>query len=121
MAFAQLDDIFARSLLGDYDDDAPWEAVWALHRVGSREVLTYAAEWCSSQNRLKRARGADVLAQLCHPRVPTHREPTRGSRCDCTSATSELRRPICGSVRAGELCRWPNRNRGFARTHGRRG
>jgi HEAT repeat protein len=64
MVLVQLDDIFAQSLSGDYDDDAPWEAVRTLHRLGSREVFDYAAEWCSSQNPLKRARGADVLAQL---------------------------------------------------------
>jgi HEAT repeat protein len=64
MALAQLDDIFTQSLSGEYDDDAPWDAVRTLHRMGSREVFEHASEWCGSPNPLKRARGADVLAQL---------------------------------------------------------
>src|SRR5215469_2829663 len=64
MVVSQLNDIFARTLSGDYDDDAPWEAVRTLHWMGSREVFEYAAEWCISPSPLKRARGADVLAQL---------------------------------------------------------
>jgi HEAT repeat protein len=64
MTLAQLDDIFAQTLLGDYGDDAPWQAVRTLHRMGSREVFEYAAEWCHAEHPLKRARGADVLAQL---------------------------------------------------------
>ena len=64
MVVPQLNEIFARTLSGDYDDDAPWEAVRTLHRMGSREVFEYAAEWCISPIPLKRARGADVLAQL---------------------------------------------------------
>jgi HEAT repeat protein len=59
-----LDDIFARTLSGDYDDDAPWQAVRTLHNIGTRAVLDSAAQWCRSENPLKRARGADVLAQL---------------------------------------------------------
>lgn len=59
-----VDEVFARTLLGDYDDDAPWAAVRELHRAGTREVFDKAAEWCHSTEPLKRARGADVLAQL---------------------------------------------------------
>ena len=72
MGLEQIDEIFAQTLTGDYDDESPWEAVRKLHNIGSREVFDYAAEWCSSDNPLKRARGADVLAQLGrtvdHPR-----------------------------------------------------
>ncbi len=57
-------DIFARTVEGDYDDDAPWEAVRKLQQLGTREVFDRAAEWCTSTEPLKRARGADVLAQL---------------------------------------------------------
>ena len=56
--------VFARTLLGDYDDDAPWTAVRELQQLATREVLERAAEWCRSPDPLKRARGADVLAQL---------------------------------------------------------
>ena len=60
----QLDEIFAQTLTGDYDDESPWEAVRTLHRTGGREVCDRAAEWCPSDDPLKRARGADVLGQL---------------------------------------------------------
>jgi HEAT repeat protein len=61
---AQLEKIFNQTLKDDYDDESAWEAVRALHLVGSREVFDRAAAWCSSDNSLKRARGVDILAQL---------------------------------------------------------
>lgn len=64
MNSSQIESLFAQTLLGDYDADTPWEAVRALQNVGSREVFDGAAAWCSSENPLERARGADVLAQL---------------------------------------------------------
>lgn len=60
----QMDQIFAQTLTGDYDDDLPWEAVRTLQTTGSREVLERAADWCRSEVPLKRARGLDILAQL---------------------------------------------------------
>jgi HEAT repeat protein len=59
-----IDSLFSRTLAGDYDDDAPWEAVHELRNIASREVLQRAVEWCRSETPLKRARGADVLAQI---------------------------------------------------------
>ena len=59
-----IDEVFAKTLLGGYDDDAPWTAVHELQELGSREVLLRAAEWCRSGEPLKRARGAEILAQL---------------------------------------------------------
>jgi HEAT repeat protein len=56
--------LFSETLVGDYDDDAPWEAVHALRRTGSREVFDFASKWCSSPDPFSRARGVDVLAQL---------------------------------------------------------
>ena len=64
MTDRKLDDIFAKTLVDDYDDDAPWAAVNALRGIGSRDVFDYAVAWCRSGNSLRRARGADVLAQL---------------------------------------------------------
>ena len=64
MPAESLDEMFARTLYGDYDSDAPWEAVSALRKLGNREVFERAAAWCSSQEPLERARGADVLAQI---------------------------------------------------------
>jgi HEAT repeat protein len=60
----QIKELFAEALKGEYDDEAPWHAVHALRRIGSREVLEAASDWCRSDEPLKRARGADVLAQL---------------------------------------------------------
>jgi len=56
--------LFAKTLTGDYEDDAPWAAVRELRRIGSRDVFTRAAEFCKSSDPLVRARGIDVLAQL---------------------------------------------------------
>src|SRR5262249_40315079 len=63
MAAAQIDELFAQALTGDYDDDAAWEAVGKLRNLGTHQVYERAAEWCISSDPLKRARGADVLAQ----------------------------------------------------------
>jgi HEAT repeat protein len=59
-----IDELFAQTLSGDYEDEMPWEAIHALRRLETREVFEKAAEWCKSDNPLARARGADVLAQL---------------------------------------------------------
>jgi len=59
-----VDEVFARTLVGEYDEEAPWAAVNELRSLGTREVFERAAEWCTSVEPLKRARGADVLAQL---------------------------------------------------------
>lgn len=59
-----IDELFARTLCDNYEDEGAWEAVRTLQSIGTREVLEKAAEWCESNNPLSRARGADVLAQL---------------------------------------------------------
>ena len=64
MAETAIDDLFARALQGDYEDEAPWEAVRELHRLGTRQVFDKAAQWTDSAEPLMRARGIDVLAQL---------------------------------------------------------
>jgi len=64
MAQPDIDALFAETLLGDYDDDKPWEAVQALRRIGTREVFDKAAAWTESVKSLERARGLDVIAQL---------------------------------------------------------
>ncbi len=60
----RIDELFAKTLVGDYEDGEPWAAVHALNRIGSRAVFERAAQWCASMDPLKRARGLDVLAQL---------------------------------------------------------
>jgi HEAT repeat protein len=61
-----IDDLFRQTLQGDYDDDDAWHAVHSLRAVGTREVFERAAAWCHANEPLKRARGADILAQLGH-------------------------------------------------------
>lgn len=64
MSAGNLQQLFSATLEIAYDDDAPWDAVRELHKIGTREVLDFAASWCESSEPLKRARGADVLSQL---------------------------------------------------------
>jgi HEAT repeat protein len=56
--------LFLATLQGAYDDEAPWDAVRELQTLGTREVLDLATHWCRSEDPLRRAREADVLAQL---------------------------------------------------------
>ena len=58
------DALFAALLEGDYDAEAPWQAVSALRLRGTQEVFVLAAEYCRSPNPRARARGLDVLGQL---------------------------------------------------------
>lgn len=64
MATEEIDELFAQTLMDDYDDEIPWKAVSALRCIGTREVFEQAAAWCKSGNPMERARGADILAQL---------------------------------------------------------
>lgn len=59
-----IDELFAETLLGDYDDDAPWQAVLSLQKIGSNEVFARAKQFCMSSDAIVRARGIDILAQL---------------------------------------------------------
>jgi hypothetical protein len=61
---SEVQQLFAETLRGDYENDAPWEAVCKLRRLGTREVFDVATVWCSSKDPLMRSRGIDVLAQL---------------------------------------------------------
>lgn len=64
MPSSDIDQLFAQTLCGDYDDDAPWQAVSSLRHIGTREVFETAAKWVESPEPLMRSRGLDVLAQL---------------------------------------------------------
>src|SRR5947209_2144898 len=64
MSNKEIDLLFERTLAGEYDDEFPWEAVRTLQWLGTREVFDRAAQWCESEDPCKRARGANVLAQL---------------------------------------------------------
>ena len=62
-----MQDLFDQTLVGDYDDDAPWDAVSILRSNGDRAIFETAALWLKSTDALKRARAAAVLAQLQAP------------------------------------------------------
>jgi HEAT repeat protein len=64
MADCDIDELFARTLQGEYDDDKPWDAVQWLRRLGTRQVFDKAVEWTESAEPLVRARGVDIIAQL---------------------------------------------------------
>lgn len=70
MTTQEIDNLFAATLIDNYDDDAPWAAVKVLRRNGNREIFDSAAAWCASSEPLKRARGADILCQLRAPKTP---------------------------------------------------
>jgi PBS lyase HEAT-like repeat len=58
------EELFAATLEGEYDDDAPWEAVSILRLRGGAGVFEVAKLYCASENPKARARGLSVLAQL---------------------------------------------------------
>jgi hypothetical protein len=67
------EELFQASLLGDYEDEAAWDAVRALRRRGTAEVFQMAVHYCQSQVPRKRARGLNVLAQLGAGKPPPER------------------------------------------------
>src|SRR5579863_9293701 len=64
MDASEIEALFARTLLGDYENEDAWTAVSELHQNGSREIFECAAAWCGSDDPLKRARAAAILCQL---------------------------------------------------------
>ena len=59
-----VEQLFAATLQGDYDDEAAWEAVGLLRRKATPEVFDLAKRYCHSDEPKARARGLDVLGQL---------------------------------------------------------
>jgi HEAT repeat protein len=64
MTSVEIQQLFDRTLLGDYEDEGAWDAVSALHREGNLEIFEIAAQWLNAKEPLKRARAAAILAQL---------------------------------------------------------
>jgi HEAT repeat protein len=59
-----IEELFAATLEGEYENHAPWAAVSVLRLRGTPEVFEVARQWCQSENPKARSRGLDVLAQL---------------------------------------------------------
>jgi hypothetical protein len=66
---SEVETLFAQTLLGDYEGEDAWTAVFALQRDDSREIFEHATAWCLSDDPLKRARAADILCQFRHSPV----------------------------------------------------
>jgi HEAT repeat protein len=64
MTSAEIERLFDQTLTGDSEDESAWEAIHALRSNGCRETFDIAAEWIKSEEPKKRARAADVLAQI---------------------------------------------------------
>jgi hypothetical protein len=75
MTSSEIHQLFRHTIIGDYEDENAWEAVSALQRDGSRETFDTAAEWIRSEEPMKRARGAAILAQLRQPGWSVGEEP----------------------------------------------
>jgi HEAT repeat protein len=58
------EELFAATIEGKEDDNAPWEAVTVLRLRGTPEVFEVARKYSQSENPRARARGLSVLAQL---------------------------------------------------------
>lgn len=58
------DELFARTLQGDEEDEGAWRAIWQLHHRGGEAVFQRAAAWLQSSSPKERGRGANVLSQL---------------------------------------------------------
>lgn len=68
MTHEQVQSLFNDTLIGDYDDEAPWNAVSTLRLNGNLEIFEIAAEWLGSDEPLRRARAASILCQLRSPK-----------------------------------------------------
>jgi hypothetical protein len=70
----QIDELFATTLTGEYDDEDPWAAVGKLRMNGNQLIFEKASAWCQSLEPLKRARAADILCQLRAPKSTEQEE-----------------------------------------------
>jgi len=75
MTSSEIQRLFEQTLLGDYEDKEPWDAVSALRSNGNREIFETAGSWLKESNPLKRARAAAILAQLQAPSEEHMKEP----------------------------------------------
>ena len=75
MTSERMRELFNQTLMGQYDDEAPWDAVAELRSNGSRETLELAAQWLQDNEPLKKARGAAILSQLREPSETPMIEP----------------------------------------------
>ncbi len=75
MTSERMHQLFDQTLLGQYEDEVPWNAVSELRSNGSRETFEIAAQWLQNTEPLKRARAAAILSQLREPSENPTTEP----------------------------------------------
>ncbi len=61
-----VDELFLVALC-ETDEDLAWDAIWALQRRGTREILDRSLQLCKSHCAVERRTGADIIAQLGVP------------------------------------------------------
>ncbi|HVO97521.1 MAG TPA: HEAT repeat domain-containing protein [Bryobacteraceae bacterium] len=64
LSLPEIEALFSRTLVENFDTEDAMEALRALQSRGSRDVLEYATAWCKSDEPLKRSSGVIVLGQL---------------------------------------------------------
>ena len=92
-----IDQLFVQTLSGEYDDDAPWDAVRRLQVIGSLQVFEIAAKFCTSNEEIRRARGVDVLAQLGLAVSKPHTAPAQARDVIVTLLQNELSKQVIES------------------------
>jgi HEAT repeat protein len=70
MTTLEVESLFARTVVGDYESKDAWDAVRTLSLNGSREIFELAKAWCSSEDPRKRRRAANILCQLRRGTLP---------------------------------------------------
>lgn len=75
MTSERMHELFDQTLIGQYDDEVPWDAVSELRSNGSPETFGIAAQWLQDNDPLKKARGAAILSQLREPSEDPKAEP----------------------------------------------
>ena len=64
VSVAEIDELFAASITGDFDREEQWNAIYKLQDIATREVFDKAVSFCQSSNSEKCCRGLAVLAQF---------------------------------------------------------
>jgi hypothetical protein len=94
MTSEDIQQLFKQTLLGEYEDEAPWEAVSKLRSNGSREIFEIAARWLQEDEPLKRARAAAILAQLKLPTEAPTTEPKGLFREEAFPLIADMRKQM---------------------------
>src|ERR1700676_2666578 len=94
MTTSEVESLFSRTVVGDYESEDAWDAVGTLRMNGSREIFEWAAAWCTSDDARK---GAGPHGYLLHPlRVRPLGQRTGGAVYPALPGFSASPRPVRG-------------------------